>query len=227
MKRSEINGLIQEAKEFFAKHRFVLPPFAFWGPEDWKKLGAECDEIRDNSLGWDLTDFGSGDYYRTGLLLFTLRNGNPDNSRYTKPYAEKIMIVRERQITPMHFHWSKMEDIINRGGGFLVLELYRANPDDESKFWDRSFEVSLDGVSRVCRPGEQVRLPPGSSICLEPFVYHAFWAEGGTCLVGEVSKVNDDTSDNRFHEPRGRFPAIAEDEPPLHLLCNEYPAPTG
>ncbi|NOY82072.1 MAG: D-lyxose/D-mannose family sugar isomerase [Kiritimatiellaeota bacterium] len=223
MKRSEINALIREAKAFFAEHRFAMPPFAFWSPEDWRGRGTEYDEIRDNALGWDLTDFGSGDFLRTGLLLFTLRNGKPGNPRYTKTYAEKIMIVREGQITPMHFHWKKMEDIINRGGGTLVLELYRADPDDEGRFWDRPFDVGIDGVCRTCRPGERVRLGPGSSICLEPFVYHAFWAEGGTCLVGEVSKVNDDNTDNRFYEPCGRFPAIEEDEPPLHLLCNEYP----
>ena len=52
------------------------------------------------------------------------------------------------------------------------------------------------------------------------------WAEKGygPCLIGEVSMVNDDTNDNRFYEPQGRFPTIEEDEPPLYLLCHEYPA---
>ena len=33
--------------------------------------------------------------------------------------------------------------------------------------------------------------------------------------------VNDDTKDNRFYKPVGRFPEIEEDEPPIHLLGNE------
>ena len=223
MKRSEINALMMHAEKFFAEHGFHLPPFAFWTPEDWRSKGHEADEIRDNALGWDLTDFGHGDFSREGLLLFTLRNGNPSDTRYAKPYAEKIMIVRENQVTPMHFHWNKMEDIINRGGGDLVLELNHADPNDESRFDSQPFEVSIDGVRRTCRPGERISLAPGESICLEPYVYHAFWAEGGVCMVGEVSKVNDDTADNRFHAPCGRFPEIEEDEPPRHYLCNEYP----
>jgi len=228
VKRSQINALIREAKEFFAAHGFHLPPFAFWTPEDWARRGPECDEIRECMLGWDLTDFGSGDFFRKGLLLFTIRNGNAKAlEKYPKPYAEKIMIVRENQVTPMHFHWSKMEDIINRGGGTLVLELYHACLRDEKKLSEEPFTVSIDGVLRQCSPGERVRLEPGESICLEPYVYHAFWAEGGTCMVGEVSRVNDDENDNCFYEPCGRFPEIEEDEPPLHYLCNEYPPAAG
>jgi len=41
-------------------------------------------------------------------------------------------------------------------------------------------------------------------------------------LVGEVSKVNDDNTDNRFYESVGRFSAIEEDEAPLYLLVNDY-----
>ena len=40
------------------------------------------------------------------------------------------MIVEENQETPMHFHWSKMEDIINRGGGNLVIELFRSDRNE-------------------------------------------------------------------------------------------------
>jgi len=225
MKRSRINALINEAKHLFASAGFKLPPFAYWTPEQWKPKGHEVDEIRENALGWDVTDFGSGDFDRTGLLLFTIRNGNyhhPDS--YPKPYAEKIMVVKENQVTPYHFHWLKREDIINRGGGELVLELYRATKDE--KLSDEPFSVSIDGTEKKCMPGERISLKPGESICLEPFVYHKFYggAGRGTVVVGEVSAVNDDTTDNRFLDAPGRFPEIEEDEPPVHLLCNEYPA---
>ena len=122
----------------------------------------------------------------------------------------------------MHFHWAKMEDIINRGGGRMAIQLYNAAPDDSLA--DTPVTVSLDGVERSLPAGSVLRLEPGESITLPARLYHAFWAEGGRTLIGEVSLVNDDLSDNRFLEPAGRFPAIDEDEAPLYLLCTDYPA---
>lgn len=224
MKRSEINMYIREAIQLFDSAGFKLPPFAFWTPEQWREKGSEANEIRDNQLGWDLTDFGLGKYLDTGLLLFTIRNGNYNKrENYPKGYAEKIMVVKENQITPWHYHWNKREDIINRGGGVLVVELYRASKDNT--FADEPVRVSVDGVLREVDPGGQVHIHPGESICLEPYVFHTFYGlqEKGTIIVGEVSDVNDDNNDNCFFEKIGRFPAIVEDEPPIHLLCNEYP----
>ncbi len=224
MKRSEINSYIKEAKELFDAISFKLPAFAFWSPEDWKNKGKEADEIRHNQLGWDLTDFGKGDFTTTGLLLFTIRNGNYNQpAAYPKGYAEKIMVTKENQVCPMHFHWKKREDIINRGGGNLVIELFRA--DAEENLSNESFSVAIDGVRRECSPGEKVVLAPGESICLEPYVYHRFYGQqgSGTVIVGEVSDVNDDDNDNRFLQPLSRFPKIEEDETPIHYLCNEYP----
>jgi hypothetical protein len=224
MKRSTINLLLTEAKTRFAVAGVKLPAFAFWTPDDWRTKGAEYDEIRDNRLGWDITDFGSGNFESCGLLLFTLRNGNYGNPEaYPKRYAEKIMIVKEQQITPMHFHWQKREDIINKGGGNLVLELYKA--DREEGLSKDAFSVSIDGRRRACKAGERVVLSPGESVCLEPYIYHAFYGERGkgAVILGEVSDVNDDVNDNRFLERQGRYPTIEEDEAPLHLLCTEYP----
>lgn len=225
MKRSEVNSYIQEAKQLFDSISFKLPPFGYWTPEGWATKGSEVDEIRDNCLGWDLTDYGEGNYNKIGLLLFTIRNGNyHQQGSYPKGYAEKIMIVKENQICPMHFHWKKREDIINRGGGNLVIELCCA--DKEEDLSSEDFTVTVDGVTRSCRAGEKVILTPGESICLEPFVYHRFYGEEGKgiVIVGEVSDVNDDENDNRFLIPLKRFPEIFEDEAPLHYLCNEYPA---
>ena len=224
MKRSTVNGIVAEAKALFSEHHFRLPPFAFWSPQDWSCAGHEADEIRDNALGWDVTDFGKGDFEALGLLLFTIRNGNYQTPvRYPKLYAEKAMMVKPLQVTPMHFHWKKREDIINRGGGDLVLELFKSSKDGTLS--QKRFSVSVDGVQRDCAPGERIVLTPGESICLEPYVYHTFHGSEGSApvVVGEVSAVNDDANDNRFLEPLGRFPTIEEDEGPLHLLCNEYP----
>jgi D-lyxose ketol-isomerase len=140
-----------------------------------------------------------------------------------KPYAEKIMIVEEEQVTPMHFHWAKMEDIINRGGGCLVVQVY--NSTSEETLSDTPVKVALDGVEKTVPAGTKLRLAPGESITVPRGLFHSFWGEkgSGTVLVGEVSQVNDDNTDNRFLVAAGRFQQIEEDVPATFLLCNEYP----
>jgi D-lyxose ketol-isomerase len=223
MKRSEINTIMREAQAFIRERGFYLPPFAAWTPGDWLSKGAEAREIVENQLGWDITDFGSGNFGRRGLFMFTIRNGHPRNlaARMGKLYAEKLLISGEGQVTPMHFHWTKMEDIINRGGGRLAIQVYNS-AEDESLDRESGVSVSTDGVLRSLAAGSTLRLEPGESITLPPGMYHQFWGEGGTVLVGEVSLVNDDFRDNRFLETVGRFPQIDEDEAPLHLLTNDY-----
>jgi D-lyxose ketol-isomerase len=223
MKRSEINQIMRDTVSFLSEMNFKLPPFAFWHPDEWRTKGREFDEIRDNLLGWDITDFGSGDFSKVGLLMFTIRNGNLAEKKYIKPYAEKLLIVEEGQITPYHFHWNKMEDIINRGGGNLLVKVY--NSTREGEFADTPLQVSMDGRSYEVAAGTILRVTPGESISLPGGQYHQFWGEAGTgkILLGEVSKVNDDRKDNRFHDEVGRFPKIEEDEEPLYLLCTEYP----
>lgn len=220
MKRSEINRILKDAKAFMAGKQFFLPPWAYWSMDDWKKNKHDAQEITNNMLGWDITDFGSGNFHSRGLFLFTIRNGKFNVDK--KPYAEKIMIVEENQETPMHYHWSKMEDIINRGGGNLVIELFNSTPD--SRFDTTPVHFKTDGVKRTVNAGGKVVLTPGESICLEQGMYHRFYGETGkgTVLVGEVSMVNDDASDNCFYEKVGRFPEIVEDEKPLHLLVSDY-----
>jgi D-lyxose ketol-isomerase len=222
VKRSEINALMKRAKKFIEECGFRLPPFALWSPRDWAARGKEIDEIRKCKLGWDITDFCQDDFEAVGLILFTLRNGIPaETTAGGKPYAEKVMIVEEGQVTPCHFHWQKQEDIINRAGGDLLIQVWGS--DAKEALSEEEVTLSVDGVRQTLATGAIVRLKPGESITLEPRVYHKFWAENGRCLIGEVSSVNDDDSDNRFLEPLERFAAIEEDEPPLHYLCNEYP----
>lgn len=222
MKRSEINVIMREADTFIKQHNFYLPPFAYWTPEDWTAKGEEVQEIVNNKLGWDITDFGRGDYEKYGLFLFTVRNGTLEALQQGKGkvYAEKIMIVGVDQMTPMHFHWTKTEDIINRGGGKLAIQLYNATEDE--KLADTEVIVSMDGVTHTVKAGTTLFLKPGESITLLPYQYHKFWGIEDRVLVGEVSTVNDDDVDNCFYEKVGRFPEVEEDEPPLHLLVNDY-----
>jgi len=222
MTRSEIDAIIDNAMAFMSRHRFALPPFAFWSPAQWASKGREADEIRDCMLGWDITDFGLGDFANKGLFLFTIRNGDPANlkSGKGKLYAEKLLIAGVEQITPFHFHWLKTEDIINRGGGKLAVQVYNATPDEGLA--DTDVVVNTDGWVRTVAAGSVIVLSPGESITLLPYCYHSFWGLEETVLVGEVSTVNDDNTDNRFYEPIGRFPEIEEDEAPLYLLVNDY-----
>jgi len=223
MKRSEINSIMREADGFIRQRGFFLPPFAYWTPAEWRTKGEEAREIVENQLGWDITDFGSGRYESVGLFLFTVRNGSQRElrARQGKLYCEKLMVVGVGQVTPLHFHWNKVEDIINRGGGILEIKLYNSTEDEGLA--ESGVAASLDGVERRFQAGDVVRLKPGESITLPPRLYHEFWGAESRVMVGEVSLVNDDAHDNRFLAAPGRFPAIEEDEEPLHLLVSDYP----
>lgn len=224
MNRSAINQVIRDMEALIATYRFALPPFATWSPEDWAKAGPAYDELRDNLLGWDITDFGSGDFRKVGLALFTLRNGNQASpERYPKPYAEKLLMLYQGQRAPFHFHWYKMEDIINRGGNDVTITLY--NGDTSGARLQTDVVYSLDGRRLTAPAGTPVVLKPGQSITLTPCLYHEISvpSKGGSVLLGEVSMCNDDQNDNCFYEKAGRFPEIVEDEAPYRLLCTEYP----
>ncbi len=222
MKRSEINAAIRKMEQMAEKHGFALPPFCRFTPEEWQEKGHEYDEIRDNLLGWDITDYGLGEFERVGFALITLRNGNQHDPKYKKTYAEKLIMLKEGQHSPMHFHWQKSEDIINRGGGDLILHLYN---DENGELGKSDVSVNSDGRTYTVPAGTGVVLHPGESITLWPHQYHDFDVVPGSgdVLIGEVSMCNDDETDNRFYEQVGRFPEIEEDEAPYRLLCNEYP----
>jgi len=224
MKRSVVNEIIRESDAFIRSFGYIMPPFAYWSPDQMRKnTQSDSAMIRDHMLGWDITDYGQGNFDDLGLFLFTVRNGNQANVKRGMGmlYAEKIMISGENQISPMHRHNDKTEDIINKGGATLALELFKATPDgaiDENA----TFQLRTDGTVRTFGAGDILRLAPGQSVTLEPDCWHAFWGEGGAVLIGEVSNVNDDRTDNIFREPIGRFSEIEEDQDPLHLLVSDY-----
>jgi D-lyxose ketol-isomerase len=211
-----------EADAMMRSFGFVLPPFAYWTPEEFRAR-TDARRIVEARMGWDITDFGRGEFDRLGLFLFTLRNGSLADLERGRGmvYAEKLLISRQDQLAPMHTHVIKSEDIINRGGATLAVKLYGS--DDAGGFAkDRGGVVRCDGIERPYGPGEILKLAPGESVTLMPGDWHAFWGEGGDVLIGEVSTVNDDVTDNLFVEPIGRFSEVEEDEPPMHLLVSDY-----
>jgi len=214
-----------EADDMIRRHGFTLPPFAYWTPDAFKANAARAANVVSARCGWDITDYGAGRYDQMGLFLFTLRNGRlADLQRGGGMcYAEKLLISKQDQLSPMHTHGLKAEDIINRGGATLIVELFGS--DDAGGFApDRGGVVFCDGIRRAFAPGEKLALAPGESVTLMPGDWHAFWGEGGEVLIGEVSTVNDDETDNIFRDPIGRFADVEEDEVPTHLLVSDYRA---
>lgn len=220
VKRSDVNEILLRGDSFIRSFGYAMPPFAYFTPEKLKEVGGL---YKQRQMGWDITDYGQGKFDELGLFLFTVRNGLNDDLARGKGmlYAEKIMISRKNQLSPMHRHFLKAEDIINRGGGKLVLELFA---DAEDGSIDRSAHVSVpvDGVMRTVEAGGLLKLDPGESVTLMPGIWHAFWGEGDDVLIGEVSTVNDDRTDNDFEMKIGRFSKIDEDEAPVHLLVSDY-----
>lgn len=232
LRRSQVNKSIETFKEVLSRLNIKLPPFAYWTVEDWKRKGAEAREIRDCMLGWDVTDFGQGNFNQLGRILFTLRNGTSRHQGYKKCYAEKLILDPPGQKPPQHFHRGKMEDIINRGGGTICVQLHAST--DGGKRSDQDLTVQVDGVTTPLKAGGIIRLQPGQSICIPPRTIHQFWGEPGTggvvvggveyTVSGEVSSVCDDWNDNFWLEPCDRFCKIEEDEPRRHYLVHEYPS---
>ncbi|MDJ1017281.1 MAG: D-lyxose/D-mannose family sugar isomerase [Paracoccaceae bacterium] len=225
MKRSRINEIMSAADDLIRSHGFTLPPFAYWTPDEFKSKRETAKRIIDARMGWDITDYGQGDFEKLGLFLFTLRNGSLADLQKGggMVYAEKLLISRKDQISPMHTHVIKSEDIINRGGATMAIELFGS--DAEGNLDDTAGgTVMCDGIPRDFAPGEVLLFQPGESVTLMPGDWHAFWGADGDVLIGEVSTVNDDLTDNIFRDEIGRFSAIEEDEAPTHLLVSDYEA---
>jgi D-lyxose ketol-isomerase len=223
MRRSEVNDIIRAGDAFIRSFGYLLPPFAYWSPTEMQARRDTIDGIVGARLGWDITDYGQGKFRELGLFLFTVRNGREADLHRGGGmcYAEKIMISRQDQVSPMHRHIVKAEDIINRGGATLALRLYESDPEGHIDY-NADVTVATDGVTHRQRAGEVLRLDPGESVTLMPGNWHEFWGDGGDVLIGEVSTVNNDLTDNIFARPIGRFAEIDEDEPPLHLLVSDY-----
>jgi len=223
MKRSEINGALKWAKALLDKSNIRLPLYAYWELPEWKAHKAELATVRKVMLGWDISDFGMGDFTKVGAVLYTVRNGSLSDKTDGVPYCEKYILMKDGQRLPKHYHVMKTEDIINRTGAVLQVFLWNVDPAT-GKVLDTPISVYQDGILYTHQPGEEILIQPGNSISLAPFIAHIFGPKPGSgdLVVGEVSAINDDMTDNYFLEKTSRFADIEEDEAPVHPLCNEY-----
>ena len=221
MKRSEVNAALAWAEALLEKNNIRLPQMAYWTKAEYECHAGELDTVKKVMLGWDITDFGTNDFASVGAVLYTVRNGALEPAGTGVPYCEKYIIMKEGQRLPKHYHVFKTEDIINRAGGVLKVLLW--NTDENGKELDTDVHVFCDGIEKVYKAGEPICVTKGNSITLTPHMAHIFGPlEGsGAVIAGEVSKVNDDRTDNYFLEPTARFADIIEDEPVLRPLCNE------
>jgi len=222
LKRSFVEARIEAMLEMCARHGVALPPFALWSEAEYRADPAAARRIAERGLGWNIVEFAPGGFASEGLSAFTLRMGDWRGLQMGRGrlYAEKAILAEDGQRTPYHYHIVKTEDIVNRGGARFVVELCKVDRAG-AKLKDR-FRVVKDVTTLDLGPGDQVRLEPGESLILEPFVAHAFWAEGGTTLAGEVSLANDDRSDNYFVPPLPPPDPIAEDAPARHVTVRDY-----
>ncbi|MDL2236410.1 D-lyxose/D-mannose family sugar isomerase [Christensenellaceae bacterium OttesenSCG-928-K19] len=223
MKRSLINKSIEWARGVLEQNNISLPEFAYWGYEEWQKNADDITTIRKTMLGWDVTDYGSGDFDKTGSVLFTVRNGDVGDKNVGTPYAEKYIVLKPGQAIPTHMHKTKAEDIISRCAASYCIKLYNTGKDGKPDL-QSDVDVFCDGIKKTFPPGETIEVTNGTSMTLHPYLYHSFWGmEGGqAAVVGEVSSINDDNTDNYFAQQVARFMEIEEDEAPLCPLCNEY-----
>ncbi len=222
MRRSFIDARIDEMRALCDRHGVALPAFARWGEAEFQANPDPAALIAARGLGWNVVEFRPGAFATDGLTLFTLRMGDwrELESKRGRLYAEKAIMSLDGQRAPHHYHVVKTEDIVNRGGARFVVELFQVDALGEPTK-DR-FRVLKDVGVLDLGPGDQVRLEPGESLTLEPYVAHAFWAEGGTALAGEVSLANDDRSDNYFVPPLPPPDPIAEDAPARHVTVRDY-----
>lgn len=189
MKRSQINRALTDAMRCFKAARWALPP----------------------KPRWDVTDCGLGRFEEVGLVLVNLAE-QPE-------YCEKLMYSKRRQVTPMHAHRKKKEDIICRSGR-LAIELWSGHPKRTRK--GDALILLRNGERVEVYSGEPIILEPGERVTIVPGIYHTFWPESPEAVIGEVSTANDDANDNFFADPNiGRFPEIDEDEAPVVRLLWE------
>jgi D-lyxose ketol-isomerase len=222
MLRSFVDRRIDAMMELCERCAFKLPPFALWGAAKFHADREASRRIAEQGLGWNVVEFTPGGFAREGLGLFTLRMGDwrALSKGVGRLYSEKALMAEDGQRTPHHYHVVKTEDIVNRGGARFVVELFKV--DRAGRRLAERVRALKDATMIEVEAGGRVRLEPGESLVLEPYMAHAFWAEGGATLAGEVSLVNDDATDNYFLPPPPPAPPIEEDAPMRHVTVRDY-----
>ena len=221
MRRSEIEAIIEKSLAVMGAEGFRLPSFAGWTPAQWREQAVATKALRAAGLGWNIVEFEKDAFFRSGIAVFTLRMGDyRELSRGGgRLYAEKAFVLFESQRVPHHYHRVKTEDLINRGGGVLGVNLVKVDAD--GKPLAEAITLERNGIEVSVPADTTLHLEPGESVVLPPGLAHAFIGVNEV-LCGEISLANDDATDNYFLEPLPVPSPILEDVPARHLVLADY-----
>ncbi|GLS18634.1 hypothetical protein GCM10007874_16510 [Labrys miyagiensis] len=221
MRRSQIEAIIEKSLATMVKRGFHLPSFAGWTPAQWREKAEATQALRVAGLGWNIVEFEKDAFFKSGIAVFTLRMGDYRDlpKGRGRLYAEKAFVLFEGQRVPHHYHRVKTEDLINRGGGILGVNLVKV--DAEGQPLAEAITLERNGIEVGVPANTTLNLEPGESIVLVPGVAHAFIGVNEV-LCGEISLVNDDATDNYFLQPLPPPSAIVEDVPARHLVLADY-----
>jgi hypothetical protein len=188
VKRSFIDSRIDRMLDLCSRYGVALPPFALWRDADFRSSPDAARLIAERGMGWNVVEFKPGLFAREGLTLFTLRMGDWRELRAGRGrlYGEKAILAEDDQRAPHHYHEVKTEDIVNRGGARFVVELFKV--DAHGAPLKQRFRALKDVSVLDLGPGDRVRLEPGESLTLVPFIAHAFRAEGGAARGRSVAR---------------------------------------
>ena len=154
MKRSEINACIKDMERLIKAHGFELPPFCSFTPEEWKEKNHEYDEIRDNMLGWDITDYGLGDFSKVGLKMKQLRSERgitqeqvAKDLNCTVPFVSNVENNRAKLNLRVLLYYSKLcnvsvDTILDAGRDIPPLDEKEHQLNDEMLNVFRGFSVT-------------------------------------------------------------------------------------
>ncbi len=95
-------------------------------------------------------------------------------------YAEKLLISRQDQLSPMHTHIIKSEDIINRGGATLIIELFGSDADGSCSS-DKGGMVLCDGSGTPLWAGREAGSGSGRKCHAEPGRLACLLGRGRRC----------------------------------------------
>lgn len=177
--------------------------------------------MRAAGFGWNIVEFEAGAFFKSGIAVFTLRMGDYHGlpRGEGRLYGEKAFVLFEGQSVPHHYHRVKTEDLINRGGGILGVNLVKVDAEGRPRPDDVTLE--RNGMMVTVPANTTLHLEPGESIVLVPGVAHAFLGVSEV-LCGEISLANDDATDNYFLQPLPTPSPIIEDVPARHVVLADY-----
>ena len=218
MQRSEVNCLQREALRAFAEHRFALPPFATWNEAEWRNNPEAACYCHAHQMGWDITDFGSGDFAPRARDL--PRPERRQGFSTEKPYAKPPVVPR-----------STRRRIISTASRWRTSSAAAAQPDPElAKYVDGALAeqpvtVTVDDGSASPAPASRSSASPARASPSPARSGTAFTPKRATGRVRRGGLAGERRPYPQLFLRKGRpVRGIEEDQEKLYPLWNELKA---